>query len=341
MTDRHANSTSSGHSAASDPDKDYWLVTLFVALVRYLVITPARWLMLGFGYLFKQRLSQALALPRHSGKWHDWYVLLKPVQWLTCVVFFVSLVWICHVVHIADVRERILFVLQQGLLCLVSTVVFNLLTWLEQYANDPDTQRLLAGEKAEQLVAELVDGYRDQSADAQSLHGGLFVFHPGSINEFSVEVDHLLVTRRNVFVIETKYKSGTITATAGAAEWKVETAAGDGLMRNALKQAKNAARVLQQQLSLPCDIVPVVAIAGNDVRIVDGPTNVVAAHDLPGTLHAFEFMQEMRIANPEHVLVQLRKHLSTDPAARQRHIARAEAARIRGEMAEIVQAASL
>lgn len=331
-----ANNTSSS-SSSQEP----WLYTLLVFLLTYLVMMPVTLLMLGIGRPFKGWLSRVLDLPARTSWWKSWSWLLRPVQWIAALAFFLCLFQFLQLPHIQDVREQWLFLLQKVAICLSAALVFDLFAWLDDYADDPVVQKRLAGERAEQLVRELVDGYRDQSPDARSLHGGLFVFYAGSPQEFSVEVDHLLVTRRNVFVIETKYKSGTITATAGAAEWKVETSSGSGTMRNALKQAKNAGGVLQERLSLPCEVVPVVAITGNDVRIVDGPTNVVGTYDLPGTLHAFEFMQEMRIANPEHVLVQLRKYLSIDPAARERHIARAEAARIRGEMADIVQAASL
>jgi hypothetical protein len=322
-------------------DKDPWYATLFSVLVSYLLVQPTILLMLLLGRPFRGWLSQKLALPAHSGKWHSWSWLFNVIRCVSGIVFFITAIRVGHVAYIADAREQFLFLLQQGLTCLACAGVFDVLTWLEAYAEDPDTQKHLAGQKAEQLVKELVEGYRTQDPEARSLHGALFVFHPGSADEFSVEIDHLLVTRRNVFVIETKYKSGTITATAEAADWKVETSAGSTSMRNALKQAKTTARVLQRQFSLSCEIVPVVAIAGNEVQVVGGPTNVVIAYDLPRTLHAFEFMQELRIANPAHVLMQLQKYISTDPDAMQRHIARAQAARIRGEMAEIVQAASL
>ena len=328
-------------STNSSQPKDPWWVTVAAFLLFHLLFKPLYLVMVAIGSPFREWLSRSLALPAKSTWWQTWSRFLRPIQWVAAVAFCVSLLQLAQLPHIQEVREQWLLLLRMVAICLVAVLVFDLFVWLDDYVDDPDVQRRLAGERAEQLVCELVDGYRDQSPDARSLHGGLFVFHPGSPQEFSVEVDHLLVTRRNLFVIETKYKSGTITATAEDAAWKVEASAGSGSMRNALKQAKNAARVLQERLTLPCEIVPVVAITGNDVKIVNGPTNVVGAYDLPGTLHAFEFMQEMRIANPEHVLVQLRKHLSTDPAARQRHIARAEAARIRGEMAEIVQAASL
>jgi hypothetical protein len=334
-------SSNNGKATHTESDKEHWLFTLFFALIKYLIVKPIIFLMLALGRPCKGPLSRILRLPAHSGWWRIWGWLLKPIQWGAGIVFFVSLIQLSHIIHMTVAKEQFLFGLQQCLMCLASAISFDIFAWLEEYANDPDTQKHLAGQKAEQLVRELVDDYRDQSANAQSLHGALFVFHPGAAHEFSVEVDHLLVTHCNVFVIETKYKSGAITAAAEASDWEVETSSGSTRMRNALKQAKNAARVLQQQLTLACEIVPVVAIAGNEVRIVNGPTNVVTAYDLPGTLHAFEFTKEMRIANPAHVLVQLQKYISTDPAAMRRHIARAETARIRNEMAEIVQAASL
>lgn len=328
-------------AARTKSDKTPWFVTLLITLFCYLLVKPTILLMLGLGHLFKGWATRTLALPARSIHWHRWYWLLKPIQCLAGFMFLVLAVQLFKIIHVEDTWDRAFPILSFGALCLVSAWIFDILAWLEEYAEDPTIQKYLAGQRAEQVVKECIDKYQDQSVEARSLHNALLVFHPETTNEFSIEVDHLLITRRNIFVIETKYKSGTIMAKADALCWQVTSLSGSSNMRNALKQAKNAAQVLQQRLSIPCEIIPIVTIIGNDVRITDGPTNVVAADDLPKTLNAFEFVQEMRISNPSHILAQLQSYISTDSATWQRHIARTEAARIQNEAKEIIHAASL
>jgi len=160
-------------------------------------------------------------------------------------------------------------------------------------------------------------------------------------NEFSVEADHIVITERNIFVIETKCKSGTISAGADSPRWKVSSHHGDGEMQNALKHAKNAARVLNREANLPCEIIPLVAIKGSEVQILDGPSNVSAAENIIAIMRAFEQSKPHPKLDPTAIQALLQPYISNDQTAMERHIERAQAARKRAEQAEIVAAASI
>jgi len=231
-----------------------------------------------------------------------------------------------------------LLALGVGLAC---GLLLTVLRWMEQYACDPAIQKKMAGIAAERHVQKLIEDLQRDFLGSRSLHGKLFVFHAHTPGEFSVEADHLLITERNIFVIETKCKSGTIAAQVDAPRWQVSSAQGEGDMRNALQQAKNAARVLQREAALPYALIPLVAIKGYDVTIVGGPTNVVAAAHLASVLRAFEHGKPQPVLDPAAVTALLLAHVDADPAAMGRHIERAEAARISAQMTAIVDAASV
>ena len=112
-------------------------------------------------------------------------------------------------------------------------------------------------------------------------------------------------------------------------------------MANALHQVKNAARVLQREAGLPGEPIPLVAIRGKDTQIVDGPTNVLAALQLIAVMQAFEHTAQGAPLDPTGVMARLTPYIRHDAAAMARHIERAEAARRRAAMREIVSAASL
>ncbi|HEY8100248.1 MAG TPA: nuclease-related domain-containing protein [Burkholderiaceae bacterium] len=213
---------------------------------------------------------------------------------------------------------------------------------------DPDTAKLRAGKEAEDYVQALIDSYVQNNPTHQALHNKLFVFNAGMPNEYSAEVDHLLITQRNLFLIETKYKSGTIHAVHDAKEWRTVSHANDdgqqrsGEMRNALLQAKNTAKVLTREFSLPTKIIPIVAIYGNDVSIVNGPSNVVAADKLIDVITMFE-----RHANGntdldvEDIATTLLGQCSRDPAALEKHKACAQGKGEQREIEQFVQNASI
>jgi hypothetical protein len=293
-------------------------------------------------YPFRPRLWYLLQLERHSLYWVSREWLYLPIKWIMLMAFSYFGFQVINqfrqeTVTYSTVLIGILYIIGM-LLC---AVVFNAIHWMEQHFQTPSFQKKLAGIAAEDHVKKLVHAHQRNLTSSLSLHGALFVFRPGVDREFSVEADHVLITERNLFVIETKYKSGTISANATAAQWNVTTAHGQSNMRNALKQVKNTAQVLARECSLSCIPVPLVAMVGRDLTITDAPTNVVRAEEISHVIDAFEARQLNPLFDPDQVLNALRGHIATDKDAWQKHVARAEQAKTRDAMACIVESASI
>ncbi|SFB27833.1 Nuclease-related domain-containing protein [Collimonas sp. OK607] len=316
-------------------------VVLGLGLTAIFFATTA--IMLAIFFLLKRPISRALHLEWCSRSWSSMKWLYVPMKWLAGIMFLFVLFVIEKKLSVTPTHvDQIMVYIFALCAALPCGLLFNILHWMEQYSEDPAIQKKMAGIAAECYVQKLIEDCRKEHLPAsRSLHGKLLVFNEHMPNEFSVEVDHMLITERNVFVIETKCKSGTLSAGADSPTWKVSSPYGDSQMRNALKQVKNAARVLQRQIALPCELIPLVAIKGNDVKIVDSPTNVLVASDLGNVLRAFEHDKPHPILDPASVIALLLSHMNDNPAAMKRHIERANAARVRAEMTEIVNAASI
>lgn len=306
----------------------------------FLVIPLA---MLASFYLLKGPISRTLNLEERSLHLTAWKWLFIPLKWLAVAGFVYGAVQAALLFsHTSRFPEPgFIYAMLYLALALLAAFIFNVVHWMEQLYQTPAIQKKLAGLQAERFVSQLINAHLAHYTDAKALHGVLFVFNPGLPNEFSVEADHLLITARHIFVIETKYKSGTIAAHATAPQWHITTAHGQSTMRNALKQAKNAAQVLARECKLPCMPIPLVAIQGKDLTITDAPTNVVPAEEIVQVIDAFEASQPKPLFSSDQVLSVLREHIATDKGALQRHIARAEQAASRAAMASIVESASL
>jgi hypothetical protein len=300
-------------------------------------------IMLAIFFLLKRPISHALHLERCSTGWSSMKLLYGPIKCLAGILFLCMLIGASRRLSVTPAHvDQIMAGIFELCVGFSGGLLFNILHWMEQYSKDPAIQKKMTGIAAERYVQKLIEDCRKKDLPVSlSLHGKLFVFNEHTPNEFSVEVDHMLITERNVFVIETKCKSGTLSAGADSPTWKVSSPHGDTDMRNALKQVKNTARALQRQTALPCEFIPLVAIKGNDVKIVNGPTNVLVATDLAKVLRAFEHGKPHPILDPASVTALLLPHMNDDPVVMERHIERANAARVRAEMTEIVNAASI
>lgn len=224
------------------------------------------------------------------------------------------------------------FLLIELIAVTVATGAGLLLTrWIEDCRRDPATQRRVAGERAEEVVREMIETMRGSMPGTYALHGELYVFNPGKENEFSVEADHIVISEHHVYLVETKYKSGTIFAVADADEWITTSSNGQGKMRNALRQATQSARILQREMGLPSSIIPVVAIVGNDVVLRNSSSNVVAASQLVSQLRALEATLPSDALKPAQIQAMFVRHIRTDPAARHNHIARAQITKARNQ----------
>lgn len=326
--------------------EDVGLIAMVVGGSLGLIFIAARFLIqtsiLLIFFLFKRPISRALNLERLSTNWHNLYWLYVTAKWIAAW-FFLQMIGksVLQFKGIPLTTERIMLGLLLVSAALACALLFSMIHWIGQYALDPDVQKKIAGINAERFVRSLIEDSHQHFPGALSLHGKLFVFNADMPNEFSVEADHILITERNIFVVETKCKSGTISAGADSPRWKVSSKQGASEMQNALKQAKNAARVLQRQANLPCEIVPLVAIKGSEVQVLDGPSNVSAAENIVDIMRAFEQSKANRILDPTAISALLHPYIRSDQTAMERHIERAQAARKRAEQAEIIEAASI
>lgn len=151
-----------------------------------------------------------------------------------------------------------------------------------------EEKRSQAGRSAELVMQNDIDHLLDQYPGAAALHGSLLVFHRGRRNEFSIEVDHIVITKKHVYVIETKYQSGDIYPAPHKSEWRVRTKYGDKFMRNAFKQAQNHQKVLSDKFQIDHGIVPLVAIVGNNVTLHNPEMNVFVQSELAEVISYFE-----------------------------------------------------
>jgi hypothetical protein len=152
-----------------------------------------------------------------------------------------------------------------------------------------ESARRAAGKRAEAEVREEMDKWMLAKPDTGwLLHNKLYEFNLGKQSEYSSEVDHFFVGNFNVFVIETKFKSGQISAPSSGPEWEVLNGGQKSTMRNALTQVKNTVKVIREELDIHAELVPIVVICGDHVTLRDNPSNVVKLSDLMKTIDIFE-----------------------------------------------------
>lgn len=221
--------------------------------------------------------------------------------------------------------------------------VYACTLWIDDYYRDPVVQRKNAGSRAEHAVSNLLDKFASPYGKSRPLHSLVFFFHQDTASEYSAEIDHLLITRKHIYLIETKYKSGKIAVDAESESWVTTTRSGvQGKMRNALLQAKNSARILQRECNLPVSPIPVVAIHGNEVEISGGVSNVVATHNLLDFIKLFETTgKNTEELNPDGLAETLIRFSSKDAEALERHVQRIKAAEERRAQERQINAASI
>ena len=112
-------------------------------------------------------------------------------------------------------------------------------------------------------------------------------------------------------------------------------------MSNALDQAKRAARIVTSEFQLPFKAIPIVAIVGHDVKIVDGPGNVVQAGALLTALTAFEDSGRADDAiNPAELKATLLQRAEFGGDAKRRHIERVGRSARQADRERIVRTSS-
>lgn len=324
-----------------DKQSDGLIATLLGwAFTTILLTIP--YLMMALLYFFKNPIIRIIELEKWCFYWKACRWIFWPAAGLACIGFAYCMYQSVLLLTFGAVSSTDILMFGFYLCaCFVCALVFNVTIWIDRHCATPSFQKKLAGMQAERFVEKLINRNLPRYANSVALHGALFVFHPGGNNEFSVEVDHMVITESNIFIIETKYKSGLIDASPLAQAWKVTSHQKEDTMQNALKQVKNAVRVLERQWALPSKIVPLVAIKGKDVTLLNAPANVVLADDILKVIDAFEASKPNSSLDPAMVKALFIQHQSYDKNAMERHIGRAQAAKMRSQMAEIVETASI
>lgn len=320
------------------------IVAVFVATALTWVMGISEWVSLPFRRILSKRIDiYQVALRWPIAKW-----FCLPLYWLTGLALFgsfvaaLALIWRIYPhpqpMTVLYEKETILFFLAT----LGLWVCHGLIGWLVDTARSPEGQKNLAGAQAERKVRHIIDRSIVRDVPGKTLHNALFVFNTGTDNEYSAEVDHLLITDRNIYLVETKYKSGTIVAEADAHQWTVRTASGESTMRNALKQAKNTAKQLRKHFRLPKEIVSVVAIYGNDVVLENAPSNVVPYDQLQRFISAFERQTANQATIDQQSIYSLLSNtVASDSLAKKRHIERIQQKRMNADDRQIVRSASV
>lgn len=279
---------------------------------------------------FKRKFTREFDLEERSFRYKSWRYFLGPLRWVCSVIALVSIFYVAtHVLSgppffggsFLMVASRFLELATVSAVFLLTAFIFALITFLKEHAEDESLQKKLAGKHAENVVGKYLDKMAANNGGA-AIHGALFCFCINTRAEYSIEVDHVYVTSSNVYLIETKYKSGTIVADRDSHSWAVVRNNKKTNMRNALHQVGNAARVLEKECGL-VDVVPIVVIVGNDVRVESKVPNVVSLGDLPGLVDSYEILARgHRTMNPHELTQRLNQLRTNDPEVFKRHVAR-------------------
>lgn len=291
------------------------LVILQAVLVTAIFAVPAWLVAYGVSILINVR-NKVIGLP--------WVVraggVLYGLSWVFLVIACFMHIYGTYFAEWSSADRQNTFQIFHGVLATIGGLMLG--PWL--IWRTKDVQRKIAGLEAEEQVGDIIDDVRADIGGSVR-HGMLLVFRPGAKNEYSVEIDHLLVTKRNVYVIETKYKSGRINALESSARWTVETAHATSDMRNGLRQVKNTIETLCRSINAfkGVRVVPLVAVVGNNVEIINGPSNVLEASRLRRVVDAFEANTKGGDIDVDAFIAAVQVHVSTDKKAFVNHVARA------------------
>jgi hypothetical protein len=280
----------------------------------------------------------------------EWYALLaRPLCGsIAAALALLSPYWLMHAPFLAFVfftaparaAQVLIAHVPLWLLLTVLAGLVELVAIVRDIHESADGQRRIAGHRAEVQVRRLVRQLARQ-LQARDLHNVLLVVNRGQPDEFSMEIDHLLITRHNVFVVETKYKAGRVLVDEAAPEWKVEGAR-SGSMRNALLQAKNTCRQLRRHLNTSVAPIPVVVISSAQGTTVVSPvSNVVTPDGLADVITALDQNAPAGDLDSGALLARIAETVDRSAFARRAHNARANAARRRQEEDTIRHRASL
>jgi hypothetical protein len=299
-------------------------ILLIVEIPFFIINGISKFLAKVIFYPLKDPINEIADLKSFSWHWKKYSGFFRFIR-LCCGLYFFGLSMLIFFSLIIQPFELLNY--RVYVVAAAFGMAVAVLCWIEEYGTNAEIQKMLSGKKAEECVKIIVENVQYHLQGARTLHGKLFIFNRDQANEFSVELDHILVTRKNVYFIETKQKTGVIHFDANKDQWVVKTKHGDSSMRNALNQIKNSTKVMQEQLGFQFKIIPIVAIVSENASIVDAPGNVVLAKNLPDVLKAFESIENTTKIDVEDVLRKLNVHMSNSQSDFSKHIDRANKSR--------------
>ena len=325
---------------------DAWLGLLWLVFgIPYAVMLCAVWAVFR---PFKQAISNGLGLKRISASWRNEPGAFRAALYLFGFFATICTVMVYYLVSTLKGSWQAAF----GTFAFWTLIGFGsgfihlILWWVKQYHADPIIQRTLAGQRAERIVAQAINRYGQSIPSSAALHNTLMVFNHGLENEFSAEADHILVTDCQIYLFETKYKSGTVFVEPAAATWQIQKTDGTNeTMRNPLLQVKNTARILRTQFGLPFPIIPIVVFVG-ETMVVGTVGNVIIVDNLDVTLDSFEKTARAAGSGAQvdpGAVCRTILAASADPTGpeMEKHKVRAQSARMMYEAQQLVKSASL
>lgn len=190
----------------------------------------------------------------------------------------------------------------------VKKLFFQILSGWTQQSSSVDDLRAEAGLHAEEVVRQLLDAYCLANPECRVIHNGKFEFNVHTAKPTRLEIDHLLITDKTIFIIETKYKSGEITALEFEPRWAIRNGSDMSTIANALKQAKRQHSILKRHFDENLPIVPLVAIVGNTTLKRHNIHHVCVPEQLPSLISMFNLYRQSCV-DIATTFARLRSHL--------------------------------
>lgn len=135
----------------------------------------------------------------------------------------------------------------------------------------------------------------------------------------SQQVDHIVISTKGIFVIETKYIHGRIIGYEDSYQWTIYNKKKEYKMYNPLKQNANHVKVVSEFLNCEYPINSLIVFASNNKPIIDAP-NVINFTELKNYL--FKYGSDISISDEEkeHLYNLLMEHKKNNKISKNAHI---------------------
>lgn len=143
-------------------------------------------------------------------------------------------------------------------------------------------ERERAGKLGENIVAKRLDEI------AKNIMA-IFIFKDRYNDNYSTEIDHILITRGGVFIIETKYNTGIIYGTENDEEWVCFKQGNikNKTLKNHLKQNQTHIKCLKKMFSnTPPKMISMVVFLGGDITSI----NSNEIYNLDAAIEVIEYL---------------------------------------------------